>query len=90
MMCALPSGDPTNRSGEALSLLGMRGGGHEHSIVNTFVIPAGMFFGAPITIADWWIWNQIPVTIGNIIAGLTFTGGMLFYAHYVPSPEKRS
>lgn len=64
--------------------------GYEHSIVNTFVIPAGMFFGAPITIADWWIWNQIPVTIGNIIAGLTFTGGMLFYAHYVPSPEKRS
>jgi hypothetical protein len=29
MMCALPSGDPTNRSGEALGLLGMRGGGHK-------------------------------------------------------------
>jgi hypothetical protein len=27
VMCALPSGDPTNRSGEALGLPGMRGGG---------------------------------------------------------------
>jgi hypothetical protein len=28
MRCALPSGDPTNRSGEALGLPGMWGGGH--------------------------------------------------------------
>jgi formate/nitrite transporter len=48
--------------------------GYEHSIVNMFVLPAGIFFGAPITVSQWWLWNQIPVTIGNIVAGLFLTG----------------
>ncbi len=48
--------------------------GFEHSIVNMFVIPAGILFGAKATIADWWIWNQIPVTIGNFVGGSIFTG----------------
>jgi hypothetical protein len=29
VMCVRPSGKPTNRPGEALGLLGMRGGGHK-------------------------------------------------------------
>jgi formate/nitrite transporter len=48
--------------------------GYEHSIVNMFVIPAGMLLGAPVSAADWWLWNQIPVTIGNIAAGAVLTG----------------
>jgi formate transporter len=55
--------------------------GYEHSIVNMFVIPAGMMFGAPISIGQWMFWNQLPVTIGNIIAGVVFTG-MALYATY--------
>src|SRR6266403_3426273 len=39
--------------------------GYEHSIVNMFVIPAGMFFGAPVSLRQWWLWNQVPVTLGN-------------------------
>ncbi len=27
--------------------------GYEHSIVNMFVIPAGMFFGAPVSVRQW-------------------------------------
>src|SRR5690625_2914954 len=47
--------------------------GFEHAVVNMFVIPAGMMLGANISMADWWLWNQIPVTIGNFISGFLFT-----------------
>lgn len=47
--------------------------GFEHSVVNMFVIPAGMILGADISFADWWLWNQIPATIGNFISGFLFT-----------------
>ena len=55
--------------------------GYEHSIVNMFVIPAGIFFGAPISLGDWWWWNQIPVTFGNIVAGALFTGIAFWYTY---------
>jgi formate/nitrite transporter FocA (FNT family) len=57
--------------------------GYEHSIVNMYVIPAGMMLGAPVSIRQWWIWNQIPVTLGNIIGGAVFTGLALYAAHAV-------
>ncbi len=43
-----------------------------------------MLLGAKVTIADWWIWNQIPVTIGNFVGGALFTGFAL-YLTYKPS-----
>jgi formate transporter len=52
--------------------------GFEHSVVNMFVIPAGMFLHAPVTMSNWWLWNQIPVTLGNIISGSLFTGLALY------------
>lgn len=48
--------------------------GFEHSVVNMFIIPAGIFMGAPITVRDWWLSNQIPVTLGNIVGGALFVG----------------
>ena len=42
--------------------------GYEHSVVNMFLIPAGMFFHAPVSVGQWWWWNQLPVTIGNIVS----------------------
>jgi formate/nitrite transporter FocA (FNT family) len=48
--------------------------GYEHSVVNMFVIPAGMWMGAPVTWGTWWLWNQIPVTAGNLVGGLLFVG----------------
>src|SRR5690625_489545 len=47
--------------------------GFEHAVVNMFVIPAGMMLGADIGMGDWWLWNQIPVTIGNFLSGVLFT-----------------
>ncbi len=55
--------------------------GYEHSIVNMFLIPAGMFLGAHVSPGQWWWWNQIPVTLGNILAGALLTGGALWYTY---------
>jgi len=52
--------------------------GYEHAIVNMFVIPAGIMLGANVTIADWWLWNEIPVLLGNIVGGMVFTGFALY------------
>lgn len=63
--------------------------GYEHSIVNMFVIPASMLFGSEISLANWWIWNQIPVTVGNIISGALFTG-VLLYITYKPTSDEQT
>ncbi len=55
--------------------------GYEHSIVNMFVIPAGKLLAAPVSTGNWWLWNQIPVTLGNILSGAVFTG-LAMYATY--------
>lgn len=48
--------------------------GFEHSVVNMFVIPTGMLLGADVSLGQWWFWNQIPVTLGNIVGGAVFIG----------------
>jgi formate/nitrite transporter len=55
--------------------------GFEHSVVNMFIIPTGMMMGAKVTVADWWLWNQIPVTLGNLVGGFVFTGLALYITH---------
>lgn len=65
-----------------LPIMTFFGLGYEHAIVNMFVIPAGMWLGAPITFADWWLWNGIPVIAGNLVGGMIFTGFMLYWSHH--------
>jgi formate/nitrite transporter FocA (FNT family) len=60
--------------------------GFEHAVVNMFVIPTGMLLGAKVSFAQWWIWNQIPVTIGNLVGGYLFTGAALYLAHAKHAP----
>lgn len=62
--------------------------GFEHAVVNMFVIPAGMLLGADVSFADWWIWNQIPVLIGNILGGFIFTGFALYATYQTVSKQK--
>jgi formate/nitrite transporter len=64
--------------------------GFEHSVVNMFVIPAGMLLGARVGLADWWVWNQIPVTLGNIAGGMIFTGLALHLTHRGAPARKAS
>jgi formate transporter len=67
--------------------------GFEHSVVNMFIIPTGMMLGAKVTVGDWIIWNQIPVTIGNLVGGFVFTGLALYMTHKpreAPAPRVAS
>jgi formate/nitrite transporter FocA (FNT family) len=51
-----------------------------------FIIPTGMMLGAKVSFSDWWLWNQIPVTLGNLVGGFVFTG-LALYATYKPARE---
>src|SRR5438067_9991136 len=61
--------------------------GFEHSVVNMFLIPTGMMMGAKVTVADWWLWNQIPVTLGNLVGGFVFTGLALYVTYKPAQPQ---
>jgi formate transporter len=61
--------------------------GFEHSVVNMFLIPTGMLLGAKVSVAGWWAWNQIPVTLGNLVGGALFTGVAL-YVTYAREPAE--
>lgn len=62
--------------------------GFEHAVVNMFVIPAGMLLGADVSFVDWWVWNQIPVLIGNVLGAFIFTGLALYVTYQ--TAEKKS
>lgn len=54
--------------------------GFEHSVVNMFLIPMGMMMGAKVSLRQWWFWNQIPVTLGNVFGGAVFVGLAMYIA----------
>jgi len=64
-----------------LPIITFFGQGFEHSVVNMFLIPTGMMLGAKVTLSDWWLWNQIPVTLGNLVGGMLFTGLFLYWTY---------
>ncbi|QNE04073.1 formate/nitrite transporter family protein [Croceicoccus marinus] len=64
--------------------------GFEHSIVNMFLFPSGIMLGGEFTWMDYFIWNEIPTVIGNLVGGLTFVGGMLYATHYKVSPARNA
>ena len=61
--------------------------GFEHAVVNMFLIPTGMMMGARVTLGDWWLWNQIPVTLGNIVGGFVFTGLAIYLTYRPEAPQ---
>lgn len=61
----------------------------EHSIVNMFLFPSGLMMGGDFSIADYLIWNEIPVVLGNLVGGLTFVGLMLYSTHYRTSKSRQ-
>src|SRR5262249_5258161 len=61
--------------------------GLEHTVVTMFVIPTGMLLGTKVTVAEWWLWNQIPVTLANIVGGFVFTGLALYLTHRPARPK---
>lgn len=59
--------------------------GFEHTVVNMFIFPIGILSGADVTLYEWWVWNQIPVTIGNILGALVFNATLWYYTHSISS-----
>ena len=62
--------------------------GFEHAVVNMFVMPVGMLLGANVSFSSWWMWNQIPVTLGNLVGGMLFTGLALYMTHRPAEAEQ--
>lgn len=55
--------------------------GFEHSVANMFFIPLAIFEGADITWGIFIIKNLIPATLGNIVGGAFFVGGLYWYVY---------
>jgi formate transporter len=55
--------------------------GFEHSVVNMFLFPSGLMLGGEFSIADYFIWNEIPTVVGNLVGGLAFVGLTLYATH---------
>lgn len=55
--------------------------GYEHSVANMFFIPLGMMHGASVTVSDFLFANLVPATLGNIVGGAVFVGGIYWYVN---------
>ena len=53
----------------------------EHSVVNMFLFPSALIMGGAFSIADYFIWNEIPTILGNLLGGIAFTGATLYSTH---------
>ncbi len=62
----------------------------EHSVVNMFLFPSGLIMGAQFSWLDYFVWNEIPTVVGNLIGGLTFTGLTLYATHIKTAPARNS
>lgn len=60
----------------------------EHSVVNMFLFPAGLMLHAKFSIMDYFIWNEIPTALGNLVGGLSFTGLTLYATHVRTAPKR--
>ncbi len=62
--------------------------GFEHSVVNMFLFPFGLIMGGEFSITDYFIWNEIPTALGNLVGGLAFTGLTLYSTHVRTAPKR--
>jgi len=53
----------------------------EHSVVNMFLFPSALMMGGAFSVMDYFIWNEIPTALGNLVGGLAFTGLTLYTTH---------
>ena len=61
----------------------------EHSVVNMFLFPSGLMMGGNFSIMDYFLWNEIPVVLGNLVGGLAFTGLTLYATHVRTAPKRK-
>ena len=61
----------------------------EHSVVNMFLFPSALLMGGNFSVMDYFIWNEIPTVIGNLVGGLSFTGLTLYATHVRTAPKRK-
>ncbi|MBZ9710855.1 formate/nitrite transporter family protein [Mesorhizobium sp. ESP7-2] len=62
--------------------------GFEHSVVNMFLFPSGLMLHAKFSIMDYFVWNEIPTVLGNLVGGITFVGLTLYSTHARTGPKR--
>jgi formate/nitrite transporter len=60
----------------------------EHSVVNMFLFPSALILHGKFSIADYFIWNEIPTVLGNLLGGIAFTGATLYSTHFRTAPAR--
>jgi len=63
--------------------------GFEHSIVNMFLFPFSMIMGGEFTIVDYFVWNEIPTALGNLVGGFMLVGLPLYWTHVRTNPARK-
>ena len=48
-----------------------------------------LILGGGFSIADYFIWNEIPTVLGNLVGGLLFTGLTLYSTHARMAPSRK-
>jgi len=61
----------------------------EHSVVNMFLFPSAIIMGGDLSVVDYFVWNEIPTVLGNLVGGLAFTGLTLYATHVKTSPSRK-
>lgn len=54
----------------------------EHAVVNMFLFPFAMTMGANFSLGDFFLWNEIPTVLGNIVGGLGLVGLPIYLTYY--------
>jgi formate/nitrite transporter len=60
----------------------------EHSVVNMFLFPSALIMGGKFSIKDYFVWNEIPTVLGNLVGGIAFTGATLYSTHARTAPSR--
>ena len=60
----------------------------EHSVVNMFLFPSALLMGGKFSVMDYFVWNEIPTVIGNVVGGITFVGLTLYTTHARTAPRR--
>jgi len=60
----------------------------EHSVVNMFLFPSALLMGGQFSLGDYFVWNELPTVLGNMLGGLTFTGLTLYSTHLKTAPKR--
>jgi formate/nitrite transporter FocA (FNT family) len=45
--------------------------------------------GGQFSILDYFLWNEIPVVLGNLLGGIAFTGLTLYTTHARTAPKRK-